>query len=379
MRNGKIKKQNSRPWSALLLFIIIVCGMGSVSLTNLKYQLVNAQECEWWNVTCSSSENGGGSSDTTSDSSDTSSSGDTATESASEENTGTDTTTDTENSNTGITTPNYCYPSSQSCSVSDVLLYDDGSLLCDASQGTDCSQYLNPPAPEESLQLGDTTTNDSVICTQADDNTTVCPITIVGDKPNDDPCAPDHIPQPKPFSYDPDVNVISHYTENWNGQITKDWLTTNCFSSSGTAYPQTWVHPSGKRIVLLSDSSSQPADSQQPSTEDPIITEIKIYASECNAQKTELINTSDQLKASGSGSPNYATEYNELANSFNKFSSEMYEVTYPRVVELEKERDTVDPNMLPIFDENIRSVKNCKAWLDEGGFSQLFSGLASPP
>ena len=178
--------------------------------------------------------------------------------------------------------------------------------------------------------------------TQADDNTTVCPITIVGDKPNDDPCAPDHIPQPKPFSYDPDVNVISHYTENWNGQITKDWLTTNCFSSSGTAYPQTWVHPSGKRIVLLSDSLSQPADSQQPSTEDSIITEIKIYASECNAQKTELINTSDQLKASGSGSPNYATEYNELANSFNKFSSEMYEVTYPRVVELEKERDTVD-------------------------------------
>ena len=137
--------------------------------------------------------------------------------------------------------------------------------------------------------------------------------------------------------------------------------------------------PIRKENILLSDSSSQPADFQQPSTEDPIITEIKVYTSECNAQKTKLIKTSNQLNASGSGSPNYATEYNELVNSFNKFSSEMYEVTYPRVVELEKERDTVDPNMLPIFDENIRSVKNCKAWLDEGGFSQLFSGLASPP
>ena len=36
-----------------------------------------------------------------------------------------------------------CLLSTESCSVSDVLLNDDNSILCDPSNGTDCTLYLN--------------------------------------------------------------------------------------------------------------------------------------------------------------------------------------------------------------------------------------------
>ena len=36
-----------------------------------------------------------------------------------------------------------CFLSTGSCSVSDVLLNDDNSILCDPSNGTDCTLYLN--------------------------------------------------------------------------------------------------------------------------------------------------------------------------------------------------------------------------------------------
>ena len=60
-----------------------------------------------------------------------------------------DTGTDTSGGDTGTgdVSPSisYCRPSSEACSASDVLLNDEGSVLCDPSDGTDCTPYLNPP------------------------------------------------------------------------------------------------------------------------------------------------------------------------------------------------------------------------------------------
>ena len=289
--------------------------------------------------------------------------------------------------------PEYCDSNIRTDCLPTDYIYDSNSgiIVCDGTQ-YDCSAYTNgfditPTTDTE----GDTTTptpddvsTDSVDCYEDTNGTIVCPTTIIGEKPSDDPCAPDHIPQPMPFSYDPDVNVISHYTENWNGQITKDWLTANCFSSTSNTYPQTWVHPSGKQIVLLRESSSnQPADSQPPPDEgspaDPIIEEVKGYAETCNNEINNLHEMSDQLKNIEPTSEDYATKYNALVNSFNTFSDQMHEVISPRVGELEGERDTIDPNLLPLFDESVNNVKSCLNWIDGGALAQLLEGLPSPP
>lgn len=42
-----------------------------------------------------------------------------------------------------------CHPSTEACSVTDILLNDDNSVLCDPAMGSDCSQFLNPQTQED--------------------------------------------------------------------------------------------------------------------------------------------------------------------------------------------------------------------------------------
>ena len=104
--NSKIKKESLRPASAILLVIILLLGTGSVvGLSNLSPQKIYAQ---------TDSSNG---TDGTAN-----------------------TTEDTLGAGGAISG---CFLSTGSCSVSDVLLNDDNSILCDPSNGTNCTLYLN--------------------------------------------------------------------------------------------------------------------------------------------------------------------------------------------------------------------------------------------
>ena len=67
---------------------------------------------------------------------------------------------DTSNSDTSILDTGGaslgCYTFREACSASDLLLNDDNNVLCDPSDGTDCTQFLSPPqvAPTDQGDTG---------------------------------------------------------------------------------------------------------------------------------------------------------------------------------------------------------------------------------
>ncbi len=112
IRRSIVNKQILQATSAIFLIVILILNIGSIASINLVQQRVYAQE----------------------DSPDT------------ESTDGSTAISDTTSQIAG------CHPSTEACSVSDLLLNDDDSVLCDPTQGTDCSPYLNPPAQEASDQ-----------------------------------------------------------------------------------------------------------------------------------------------------------------------------------------------------------------------------------